>query len=377
MLLGVDASNISGGGGITHLKHVLGAAQPSLHGFRGVVVWATPKTLDQLRDAPWLTKRAVLASTPLKRALWQRRELGRLARAEGCDLLFVPGGTILTDFRPVVTMSRNMLPFEWQELSRYGWSFTFFRLFALRLAQSRSYRKADATIFLNQHAKGAVLQVAGALRGASPIIPHGVDADVFRSGCAEEPAPSDRPIRVLYVSIIDLYKHQWHVAEAVAQLRSQGLPVSLTLIGPAYGPALRRLNNTIAQFDPRGEFLSYVGPVPHYQLPRYYAASDIFAFASSCENMPNILLEAMASCMPIACSNRGPMPEVLGDAGMYFDPESAQSIAAAIRTLAESPALRAQKGRAAWLRAGNYSWDRCARETFEFLASVAKQRRVA
>ena len=35
--------------------------------------------------------------------------------------------------------------------------------------------------------------------------------------------------------------------------------------------------------------------------------------------MPNTLVEAMASGLPIACSDRGPMPEVLGDGGVLFD----------------------------------------------------------
>jgi glycosyltransferase involved in cell wall biosynthesis len=49
--------------------------------------------------------------------------------------------------------------------------------------------------------------------------------------------------------------------------------------------------------------------------------------------MPNILLEAMAAGLPIACSNRGPMPEVLGTAGLYFNPENPAEIACAIRTV--------------------------------------------
>ena len=44
-------------------------------------------------------------------------------------------------------------------------------------------------------------------------------------------------------------------------------------------------------------------------------------FASSCESSSCVLIENMASGLPIACSNRGPMPEVLKDGGVYFDPE--------------------------------------------------------
>ena len=87
--------------------------------------------------------------------------------------------------------------------------------------------------------------------------------------------------------------------------------------------------------------------------------------------MPNILLEAMASGLPIACSNRGPMPEVLGEAGVYFDPENAGSIASAILELIRSRDLRQRLAAAAFERARHYSWARCASETFDFLARAA------
>lgn len=376
MLLGIDASNISGGGGITHLVQLLRAAHPLAHGFEKVVIWAPPATLACLRDEPWLLKRsaAALEANALRRVLWQRSELGKLARAEGCDLLFVPGGTFLTDFRPVVTMSRNLLPFEWKELWRYRWSLTGLRLLLLRWSQSNSFRNADATIFLTDHARQAVRRVTGPLAGASCTIPHGVDESFYYGERPHSPigehSPT-HPLQILYTSIIDLYKHQWHVAEAVAALRDEGLPVSLVLIGPANPVALRRLNRTLARFDPRGEFILYAGAVSHANLPARCAAADIFVFASSCENMPNVLLEGMAAGLPVACSDRGPMPEVLGEAGVYFDPESAASISQALRQLIDSPQLRMRKAQAALQRARQYTWTRCATETFAFLATTA------
>jgi glycosyltransferase involved in cell wall biosynthesis len=108
--------------------------------------------------------------------------------------------------------------------------------------------------------------------------------------------------------------------------------------------------------------------VPYEELFKWYHQADLFIFASSCENMPNILLEAMAAGLPIACSNRGPMPEVLGTAGLYFDPENPAEIACAIRSLLDSTDLRAEKAEAAYRRAKAFTWQRCAEQTFQFLA---------
>ena len=126
------------------------------------------------------------------------------------------------------------------------------------------------------------------------------------------------PYKILYVSIIDQYKHQWHVVNAVNILRKEGYPICLDLVGPSYSPALRRLNSTIEKVDPLGQWVSYQNEIPSMNYIKRYANADLGLFASSCENMPNILLEMMASGLPIVSSDRGPMPDILLDGGLYF-----------------------------------------------------------
>jgi glycosyltransferase involved in cell wall biosynthesis len=102
------------------------------------------------------------------------------------------------------------------------------------------------------------------------------------------------------------------------------------------------------------------------------ANADVFVFASSCENMPNTLVEAMAVGLPIACSNRGPMPEVLEDGGVYFDPEAPHSIADALERIITNADLRTQVATRAQQLSRQYSWSRCTSETFAFLADIAQ-----
>jgi glycosyltransferase involved in cell wall biosynthesis len=183
--------------------------------------------------------------------------------------------------------------------------------------------------------------------------------------------PAERTFQWLYVSIVDLYKHQWVVAEAAGMLRDEGLTLTVDFIGPAYAPALRRLRATMRRVDPEGRMLRYRQAVPHAELPRVYQDADAFVFASSCENMPNILLEAMAASLPIACSDRGAMPEVLDDAGERFDPEDARSTADAMRRIMTDPQRRRELSTKARERALEFTWSRCAHDTFAFLRSVA------
>jgi glycosyltransferase involved in cell wall biosynthesis len=71
--------------------------------------------------------------------------------------------------------------------------------------------------------------------------------------------------------------------------------------------------------------------------------------------------------MPIVCSNRGPMPEVLQAAGIYFNPEDPADIAQAIKKLIINFDLRFQLSENAKSLADKYSWARCSNETFSFL----------
>jgi glycosyltransferase involved in cell wall biosynthesis len=86
--------------------------------------------------------------------------------------------------------------------------------------------------------------------------------------------------------------------------------------------------------------------------------------------MPNILLEAMTAGLPIASSNRGPMTEVLGEAGIYFNPENPDDICQSIRKLLRDPILRERKAIAAFELSKAYTWDRCAQETFNFISQI-------
>src|SRR5262249_24088094 len=151
-------------------------------------------------------------------------------------------------FRAVVTLSQNLLPFETRERQRYGLSWLGLKFALLRIAQGRTFQRADGVLFLTAHARDTISHVLGRMSGRTTVVPHGIDERFFgepRPQIAIDRCSRERPFRVVYVSMIDVYKHQWRVAEAVGALRAAGLPVILDLIGPAYRPSLKRLQKTL------------------------------------------------------------------------------------------------------------------------------------
>ena len=81
----------------------------------------------------------------------------------------------------------------------------------------------------------------------------------------------------------------------------------------------------------------------------------------------------MASGLPIACSDRSGMPEVLKDNGRYFDPENTESICRALEELLLSRDLRASLSEDAFQEAQTFSWKECAARTFGFIKDVYNQ----
>jgi glycosyltransferase involved in cell wall biosynthesis len=374
--VGIDASNLEHGGSSTHLVEILANGEPGEHGIGRVVVWGPRRVLDKLPQRPWLDLVHVpaLDGSRIARLGWQR-ELSARARA-GCDVLFVPGQVYLGSFRPFVTMSRNMLPFDPAERARYRFSRGGVRLFFLRRVQLRTFRRAQGMIFLTDLARDVVVRDAGGLPGRVRVIPHGV-SELFRQPPRAQRAfasySADSPFRWLYVSAVEPYKHQPAVAQAAVALRERGLPVAVDFIGnPVVPGTVEAMRAIMARHDPEGRYLRYHGPVPYVSMKAWHSSADAALFASSCENMPNTLVEYMAAGLPIASSDRGIMPRVLGDAGVLLDPESPESIADAMERLMRDESLRASLAQRAYERAQRYSWRRCADETFAFLAEVAR-----
>ena len=99
------------------------------------------------------------------------------------------------------------------------------------------------------------------------------------------------------------------------------------------------------------------------QLRGLYEAAALYVFPSHLEGFGLPPLEAMQAGLPVAASNRGSLPEILGDAAVYFPPENTHEMASVIERLLTNKTLRRAvitKGQAQTKR---YSWKRMAEET--------------
>jgi glycosyltransferase involved in cell wall biosynthesis len=108
----------------------------------------------------------------------------------------------------------------------------------------------------------------------------------------------------------------------------------------------------------------FTGWLHDSELEGLYGLATVFAYSSLMEGFGIPLLEAMRRGVPVACSNLTSLPEVAGDAAEFFDPYNETAIAAAIRRLLDDDARRAELIELGRVRAGEFTWEKTARETF-------------
>ena len=374
IVVGIDASRNRSGGARAHLAGILDAGNPAAHCIREVHVWAFEALLDSLPEYPWLVKHAPkdLEGSLSRQLWWQATRLRQEVVKAGCDILFTTDASTLCRFKPMVVLSQDVLSYEPETLKYFRHSMQLLRLLAILVVQNRAFRFADGVIFLTHHAAKVIQRSSGSLSRVT-YIPHGVSEEFRLARQVHDwPCNGERPIRALYVSNAELYKHQWVVIQAIESLRKRGYNIVITLVGGGHGPAQRLVERQLAQSDPGGVFAHQLGFVDHKDLPAYMADADIFVFASSCEAFGITLLEAMSVGLPIACSNRSCLPELASDGAVFFDPEDAESIADATERIIKNENLRALIAQRARILSEQYSWARCADQTWAFITETFK-----
>ncbi|MGV3684499.1 MAG: glycosyltransferase family 4 protein [Daejeonella sp.] len=369
LIVGIDGSRNRSGGARAHLIGILSDSDPRQNGIDQIHVWSYKDLLDLLPNYSWLIKHnpPELEKSIFHQILWQFKSLTKVLKETKCDILLNTDAGTVCRHTPSVVMSRDMLSYEPGAMARYGFSFARLRLLLLKYMQANSLKGANGVIFLTKYASDVIQRFTGPLPNVE-VIPHGI-SDAFRNEKAAMNWPDPGGvIKCVYVSNFDLYKHQDNVAEAIVSLKKSGVNIALTLIGGGGSSiAENKVKSYLKREDPNRDFIEVVGHVKHSDIPVLMRDKHVFVFASSCENMPNTLIEGMCSGLPIACSNRGPMPEVLQDGGVYFNPEDVPSIVEAIQKILSDTEHRTSIAARAKGLSELYSWRRSANLTWDFL----------
>lgn len=193
----------------------------------------------------------------------------------------------------------------------------------------------------------------------------------IHSGLAVPPTgnrqPATLPDRyILFVSTIEPRKNLGVLLDAFARLRARGAyDGSLVVVGKI-GWKAEQLAKRL-----RAPGVVHLDYLPAGELAAVYAKAELFVFPSIYEGFGFPLLEAMAHGIPSIAARSSSLPEVGGDAALYFDPNDSAELEAALERVLGDAALRddlATRGRE---RAARFRWSDAAEQTLTVLRAVS------
>jgi glycosyltransferase involved in cell wall biosynthesis len=176
------------------------------------------------------------------------------------------------------------------------------------------------------------------------VIPYGSDTSMFSPPAIRE---SDGVFRAMFAGMLIQRKGISYLLRAYKAFH--GPKTELMVVGRFVGDA--------RPFDPYRSLIKYLGNLPHPELARAYRRADVFVFPTLLEGMPLVVLEAMASGLPVITTRNGPGDLVRdGIDGFLVPIRDPQAIAEKLEYLRLNPEIRAEMGRSARQRALQFTW---------------------
>lgn len=370
MRIAINALSAVAGGGVTYLNQLFKHLS-EIDVQNEYLIITTKKGKEVLyanyKNFQILSFRIPSLSTIL-RLIWEQVWLWFILKKYKVDILYSPAniGLILYPF-PTVIMIQTMAPFDKEMIKKQNVYYKL-KFNLLRVLTSLSVRRANSVIFISDKARKELSHYYKLQKDKTSLIYHGkselfkVDLDYNRLQEFKRKYNLDKFI--LYVSNIYKYKNFFELIHAFSLIKDQINPhLKLALVGKSFDEQYTESLKALVVSEEMNDRIIFFGHIPYEELPCFYALCQLFVYPSTCENCPNILIEAMACGAPILASNIEPMPEICQDAAIYFDPFNKEDIAEKIKTVLKDRNLIQKLKRLSLERASCFSWEETAKET--------------
>ena len=240
--------------------------------------------------------------------------------------------------------------------------------------------RAKGVIFVSRATERSLKDLPIRIRGVSKVIYEGVESR-FKSPINEE---KKRDVRLLlggkdpyllYVGVWMNHKNIPRILEAFSRVARVNLGIKLVVTGK-FRKGYFDVSAAAKKLGIKGDRIIFVGYVEDELLPAIYSEAEALLFPSLYEGFGLPAIEAAASGTPVIVSNVSSLPEIMGEAAIYVNPEDGEGISRAIEhVLANDEYKKAiiEKGK---IRAREFDWLRCAGETKEMYENVMKNRTI-
>lgn len=237
----------------------------------------------------------------------------------------------------------------------------------MRFLVRRMFRSASHCVVLGELWREWAVRELGAPADAVTVIDNGVPV----APVGREPAPEGSPFRLLFLGNLLERKGIADLLEALARPEALAADIRLTVAG---GGPVDKYREMAARLG-IAERVGFTGWVDQATARQLLARSDALALPSYDEGLPLVILEAMATGVPVICTPVGAIPEVFEDHrdALFVHPGDRVGLAAKVLELIDDPQLQARlsaEGLAAYRR--RFTMDVFARRISNIYAAIAK-----
>lgn len=228
-------------------------------------------------------------------------------------------------------------------------------------------RRAGAILANSEFTANEIVSRLGVERKRIVVTTLGVDEFWYAKESSQSPHP--KPY-LLYVGNVKPHKNLVRLLEAFKTLSAQ-MPHDLVIAGQTDGFIT---GDEIVKQRARdlGDRVRFTGAIEDTELKRWYAHAALLVFPSLYEGFGLPSLEAMACGCPVTAARASAVPEVCGEAALYFDPYDITDMSSKIRRAIEDNVLREELRARGAERARLFRWESCADTTAEVVRELMR-----
>jgi glycosyltransferase involved in cell wall biosynthesis len=378
MIIGINALYLLPGrvgGSETYLRNLLGGLA-SIGQENEFIIFINRESAGEI-GIPAKNFRIVLCpvratSRPL-RILWEQFILPLQIKHLRIDVLLSAGMTA-----PVLCPAASIVMlFDLQHINQPG-NFPWYYLPFLRSIIYASARSADGVLTISRQVKSDITRSYRIPEDRIAVTHLAVDHALFSlqgsPGASDVKARYGLPERfILYAASSLPHKNHERLFLAFQHVVKKVPGMKLVLIG-ARDKGADALGSKVVNLGLSRDVI-LLGWLPFEDVPAIYRASEAFIYPTLHEGFGLPLIEAMACGVPVACSGIEPLREIAGEAALFFDPFSPDEIAAAIIKAVTDRPNRQDLIRKGLARANEFTWERTARKTLDFIARIAAEKK--
>lgn len=311
---------------------------------------------------------------PSVNIFWQQTHLPFLIKKHQVDIMFMPAANrrLTWDTHvPTVGTIHDLCQFHIDN------KYDGFRMLYVKKVLPLLARRLTKIITPSQSSKDDVIKYYGINEKMISVVYNGINHQKFfprekadaRATVHEKYNIEDNYI--LYLSRLEHPgKNHIKLIEAYNKLKKNGrIKQKLVLVGAPW-------NGSEAIYDKVNELsltqdVIFPGFVAAEDLPLFVSGTDLFIYPSLYEGFGIPVIEAMASGVPVACSNVSSLPEIVGNGALLFNPESIDDIADKIAAILSSPEIKTDLINKAIIQARKFDWKLAAEQTLALLEKAA------